>query len=113
MAVSTDDALKEVFTSSLQCGRSAYARFQMLLVTASSKDPWSTTLYDPHSGASVWSFKGAELQGHPAGTSVLAGDCLLLSVADQPLLYHIGLQAQVELLRSFGGGDEDCREGRA
>ena len=37
--------------------------FKVLLISASSPDPYSTIIVDPRTGVSTWSFKGSELQG--------------------------------------------------
>lgn len=80
----------------------------MLLIGASSSDPFSTIVVDPRTGVSTWSYKGSELQG-AAASSVMSlgnffnffsikffclgntGDHLILAIKDRPLLNCIAV----------------------
>lgn len=72
------------------------AAVEYLLVAGESSDPFTTSVFDPKTGSSVWSLKGSELQGaitgcvQPLGEN---GDFLVIAAKNKPLLHTIAVRS--------------------
>uniref|UniRef100_A0A1I8AAK1 WD_REPEATS_REGION domain-containing protein n=1 Tax=Steinernema glaseri TaxID=37863 RepID=A0A1I8AAK1_9BILA len=67
---------------------------ERLVVAAESSEAYSALIVDPKTGSSTWSLKGNELYGATLGQVVpvgQAGEHLLLTVPDKPLLHVIAV----------------------
>lgn len=75
---------------------------ELLLVSESTSEPWPITLYNPITGATVWSYKGTELQSECiSDVAIISNEYALISTAKRPVAYLVGFESKRTVNRSF------------
>uniref|UniRef100_A0A914D0T6 Uncharacterized protein n=1 Tax=Acrobeloides nanus TaxID=290746 RepID=A0A914D0T6_9BILA len=70
---------------------------ELLLLSATSSDPFTTLIVNPLTGGSYWSYKGAELQNGVSGLVEplgRRGDFLLIAIHEKPLLHVVSVHGK-------------------